>query len=297
MDRKADFKDLLDQKITEIFAANDRSSFVYKTSNIHESGMEVEKCIRDTISYFLPEKYLVKQGHIIDALGNVSGQLDVIIFDRMSTPKFFETSGNTVYYPIESVLAVGEIKKTLRRNDIIDFQKKIMKIKNEMDRKLIPNPVYEGKIGDDVSLFDMTFMRTDTKYKNSLFTFIIAITSESEDFVDEIPFNKAGCFPDAIHVLKKGGCFYGNMIDGKFVTSVGDEISENGKYLVAKAKPEVIFARLLNELLANLSKSYIEPFTISNYIQNKEIFGFRTQDARIVDLGKWDDHENSDETK
>ena len=72
------------------------------------------------------------------------------------------------------------------------------------------------------------------------------------------------------------------MIDGRFVTSVGDEISENGKYLVAKAKPEVIFARLLNELLANLSKSYIEPFTISNYIQNKEIFGFRKQDGMTI---------------
>ena len=286
MDKKADFKDLLTQKIQDIFAANDRASFVHGTSNIHESGMEVENCIRDTISYFLPEKYLVKQGHIIDALGNVSGQLDVIIFDRMNTPKFFETSGNTVYYPIESVLAVGEIKKTLRRNDAIDFQKKIIKIKKEMNRKLIPNPVYEGKIGDNVSLYDMVFMRTDSKYKNPLFTFIIAITSESEDFADDIPFNKAGCFPDEIHVLKKGGCFYGNMNEGKFVTSVEDEISENGKFLIVTAEPELIFARLLNGLLGNLSRSFIEPFTIANYIQNPEVFGYKTKDARILDLNK-----------
>ena len=144
--QKFSFKDILAQSVDKILSANKTANFIHKAKDIRGSGDEVEISIREAISFFLPEKYLVKQGHIIDSSGLISNQLDIIIFDRMSTPKFFESSAKSVYYPIESVLAIGEIKKTLRKNDISDFKEKISKIKNSMKRELIPNSIYGGEI-------------------------------------------------------------------------------------------------------------------------------------------------------
>lgn len=112
MKKQFSFKDAIESKIDDIIVAKNRANKIHRSADIRSSGDEVEILIRETISLFLPEKYLVKQGHIIDEFGNVSNQYDIIIFDRLlSTPKFFEAKNDTVYYPINSVLAVGEIKK------------------------------------------------------------------------------------------------------------------------------------------------------------------------------------------
>lgn len=119
------FREIIKTIIGDINEAKRSSETIHSAGNIKTSGDEVENLIREKISLFLPERYLVKQGHVVNASGQVSNQFDIIIFDRLSTPKFFESKNETVFYPIESVLAVGEIKKTLRDNDIVDFGKKL----------------------------------------------------------------------------------------------------------------------------------------------------------------------------
>ncbi|WHT38388.1 hypothetical protein QNH98_15310 [Myroides sp. mNGS23_01] len=107
------FHEIIDNIIGEINEAKRKANSIHAAGNIKSSGDEVENLIREKISLFLPERYLVKQGHIVNAEGKVSNQFDIIIFDRLNTPKFFESKNETVFYPIESVLAVGEIKKLL----------------------------------------------------------------------------------------------------------------------------------------------------------------------------------------
>src|SRR5690606_23898317 len=132
MTKEFKFHEIVDTIIGEINEAKRRSNSIHHAGNIKTSGDEVEDLIREKISLFLPERYLVKQGHIVNSEGTVSNQFDLIIFDRLNTPKFFESKNKTVYYPIESVLAIGEIKKTLRKNDLIEFGKKIKFLKTEM---------------------------------------------------------------------------------------------------------------------------------------------------------------------
>jgi hypothetical protein len=161
MKKELKFCEIIETIIGEINEAKRSSGTIHSAGNIKASGDEVENLIREKISLFLPERYLVKQGHVVNSEGKVSNQFDIIIFDRLNTPKFFESKNETVFYPIESVLAVGEIKKTLRKNDLIDFGKKIKYLKVDMQRKLIENSVFNGQMNDKTSFADIVNMRTD----------------------------------------------------------------------------------------------------------------------------------------
>lgn len=122
-------KKILTAIVNEIIVAKQKAEMIHTAGDIKAAGDEIEELIRSKISLFLPEKYLVKHGHIINSKGQVSNQLDIIIFDRLSTPKFFESQNESVYYPIESVLAIGEIKKSLRDNHLLEIGEKIKFIK------------------------------------------------------------------------------------------------------------------------------------------------------------------------
>ena len=55
-------------------------------TNIRAAGNDVEICVRDYFSRMLPPRYYVSQGHLIDRVGNVSSQLDIIISDNFNLP-------------------------------------------------------------------------------------------------------------------------------------------------------------------------------------------------------------------
>lgn len=265
------FKEIIENIIGEINEAKRKSKSIHGAGNIKSSGEEVENLIREKISLFLPERYLVKQGHIVNPEGKVSNQFDIIIFDRLNTPKFFESKDQTVFYPIESVLAVGEIKKTLRPKDPIQFGKKIKFLKDDMKRKLIPNPTYGGKIANDTSISDLINMTTDRKFKNPLFSFIFAIDAEKiEDLeVDDEHKN----MPNDIYILNHGIFMFGKLENGRIVSKLEDENSENDTIIELKKPGVVCIATMFNQLITHLNKCYIEPFSISDYVSNKEDFG------------------------
>ena len=79
------FKDLITQHINELLKSDETATFLHNTKDIRASGNEIEEKIRDTISLFLPEKYLVKSGHIIDSKGNTSPQLNKDIYQPGSS--------------------------------------------------------------------------------------------------------------------------------------------------------------------------------------------------------------------
>ena len=64
---------------------------------------------------YLPDRYKVDKAIVIDALGNVSDQIDVVIYDNLYTPFIFNKDGFK-YVPAESVYAVFEVKQDLSEN-------------------------------------------------------------------------------------------------------------------------------------------------------------------------------------
>lgn len=264
------FSQIIENFITEINHINKRSTDIHGSGNIKSAGDEVEDYIRKIISDFLPEKYLVKQGHLINSEGLVSNQLDIIIFDKLSTPKFFETQNNTIYYPIESVLAIGEIKKTLKINDVLEFRDKIKFIKEDMKRELILNPVYNGKFNSNVNISDLVNMKISRRTKNPLFSFIFAIDIKK----NTLKFDKNYQYmPNDIYILNNSMILAGYINEGKFVRQIEDEDLLIKNYCHFIKPGAVCLASLFHELINHLNDCHIEPFGISNYIMEKEVFG------------------------
>jgi len=62
----------------------------------------------------LPHRYQVNKAFIIDADGQCSDQIDVVIYDRQYTPLLYNRDGQR-FIPAESVYAVFEVKQDLSR--------------------------------------------------------------------------------------------------------------------------------------------------------------------------------------
>src|SRR6266567_5578074 len=98
------------------FADTARHVFVDEAQGrlIHpgEYGGYREALVRDLLSQFLPEAYGVSQGFVISPEGEVSPQCDVVIYSRLYAP-VIRTPEQQRFFPVESVVAVGEVKSDL----------------------------------------------------------------------------------------------------------------------------------------------------------------------------------------
>jgi hypothetical protein len=266
--KKFHFRDAIEIIVDEINDAKKKSSKFHRASNINESGIEVEAIIRNKLSLFLPERYLVKQGQIIDELGNVSNQFDIIIFDRLNTPKFFESTNGTVYYPIESVLAIGEIKKTLKQEHTEQFARNLVHFRDIMKRNLVEN-TFHGISALNADIRDVLRFDIDQRYKNPLYTFIFAIDGDLKKTVVGEPIEY---FCNDILILNDGYRMHGSMIDGKFRELVADDQNKINEILDYRSSPVDVLSIFLNRLMKHLNKCHIDPFSISNYIsEGKEL--------------------------
>ena len=282
MKKELKFCEIIETIIGEINEAKRSSGTIHSAGNIKASGDEVENLIREKISLFLPERYLVKQGHVVNSEGKVSNQFDIIIFDRLNTPKFFESKNETVFYPIESVLVVGEIKKTLRKNDLIDFGKKIKYLKVDMQRKLIENSVFNGQMNDKTSFADIVNMRTDRKYKNPLFSFLFAIDEEEIHKLQTDDDNRY--MPNDVYILNYGYLLYGKIENDRIISKIEDEEPGMDSWVEVKKDGVNCLATMFNNLIEHLNKCNIPPFIISNYMTQGEDFEIYGRDVKVLTI-------------
>lgn len=97
----------------------------------------------EMLNAYLPKRYVASKGFIVDSQGNVSDQIDLIIFDRQYSPFIFKMD-SMEYIPAESVYAVFEVKQTLNRDNVIYAQKKIASVR-KLVRTSLPVPNIYGK--------------------------------------------------------------------------------------------------------------------------------------------------------
>lgn len=91
---------------------------------IHEYGW------RSWMETYLPKKYSVTTGKVIDCKGETSDQIDIIIYDRFHTPVILD-QGYLSYVAAESVYAVFEVKSRVDKDNItyaIDKAKSVRKL-------------------------------------------------------------------------------------------------------------------------------------------------------------------------
>lgn len=74
-----------------------------------------EKYFIDVLRKYLPKRYAVDNGIVIDSAGATSEQIDVIIYDNQYTPTLLDQE-NHRFVPAEAVYAVFEVKPTINKN-------------------------------------------------------------------------------------------------------------------------------------------------------------------------------------
>ena len=76
----------------------------------------------------LPQRYSADRAMVIDADGEVSDYLDIVIYDRLYSPVIFARNREQ-YIPAESVLATFEVKQTLNAGNVRYAGEKIASVR------------------------------------------------------------------------------------------------------------------------------------------------------------------------
>lgn len=91
-------------------------------------GEHCESAWIDFFRSFLPNKYAVDKGFVFDCKGNVSEQIDVIIYDTLYAPLMFGTDAGEKFVTAESVYAVFESKPKIEKDTLEYTNKKIQSV-------------------------------------------------------------------------------------------------------------------------------------------------------------------------
>ena len=124
----------------------------------------------EMLSAYLPDRYRTDRAFIIDCEGNISEQIDIVIYDRHYSPFILKQNGAT-YIPAESVYAVIEVKPSVTSNHIEYASKKAESVRRL--RRTTATIVHAGgKINTPKKPFGILagILTIDGKYGNALKT-------------------------------------------------------------------------------------------------------------------------------
>lgn len=95
------------------------------------NGDNSESGWKEFLNKILPKKYGVDNGYVIDYEGNISDQIDIIIYDNLYSPYIMSSGSGVKYIPAEAVYAIVEVKPTMTKlnlkyaNDKVESVKKL----------------------------------------------------------------------------------------------------------------------------------------------------------------------------
>ncbi len=96
----------------------------------------------ELLKTYLPNRYQVCGGHVVDSEGVFSDQIDIVIFDRQYSPFIFDFMGAKVV-PAESVYAIFEAKQVMTAAHIEYAKAKITSVR-QLTRTSLPIPTATG---------------------------------------------------------------------------------------------------------------------------------------------------------
>lgn len=94
-------------------------------------GAARETPARLQLERVLPGNVGIGSGIVFDSYGGVSKQQDIVVFEKHLCPVFsINDTPEATYYPVEGVLAVGEVKSSLDKTQLEDAFAKIQSVKS-----------------------------------------------------------------------------------------------------------------------------------------------------------------------
>lgn len=79
---------------------------------------------------FLPARYGVAKGQVMDSQGGMSDQIDLLIYDAQYTPLLAKTANGDLFVPAEAVYAVFEVKQDMNKKFLEYAGNKIASVRN-----------------------------------------------------------------------------------------------------------------------------------------------------------------------
>ena len=107
----------------------DFDNFQSEIQHMGERGNEREASLRIFLEAYLPKRYAIGKGEIVDTAGNVSRQCDLIIYDALDSPLLLSGKDYRVF-PAEAVYGVIEVKSVLDGNQFQKASENICSVKN-----------------------------------------------------------------------------------------------------------------------------------------------------------------------
>lgn len=93
-----------------------------------DSGVASELKWIDMLRDFLPDRYSIRKGAVIDSNDEISDSLDIIIFDTQYSPFILEEE-STCYVPAESIYGTFEVRPVINRENIFYAGDKVQSVR------------------------------------------------------------------------------------------------------------------------------------------------------------------------
>jgi hypothetical protein len=106
-----------------------------------EIGSANESSLINLLVKFLPKKYSIGSGIVIDKEGNRSNQIDIIVYDSYYHPELFSQAA-AFLYPVDVVYMTIEVKTTVTGQFMEDAIENVASVKR---LKFIESPINELK--------------------------------------------------------------------------------------------------------------------------------------------------------
>lgn len=97
-----------------------------------EKGAAAELRWRQMLASYLPRRYSVRSGFVVDHGGTCSEQIDVIIHDCQYSPFLFQ-AGTSCFVPAESVYAIFDAKQVISKRTLDETGQKVASVRG-LDR-------------------------------------------------------------------------------------------------------------------------------------------------------------------
>ncbi|MFJ5717406.1 DUF6602 domain-containing protein [Neobacillus sp. NPDC093127] len=91
-----------------------------KLISIDEYGRYREEACREFIAMLVPGRFAIGEGFIVNATEgdrSISTQTDIVVYDKSTSPF---TNSHIRFYPVESIAAIGEVKSTLKPEELTE---------------------------------------------------------------------------------------------------------------------------------------------------------------------------------
>ncbi|MGH8543564.1 MAG: DUF6602 domain-containing protein [Gammaproteobacteria bacterium] len=126
LDRPPTIRDLMLAKQDEMEASLSANRRIMPHEG--EKGAAAELRWREMLSSYLPRRYSVRNGFVVDHVGAVSEQIDVIVHDAQYSPFLFQ-AGTSCFVPAESVYAIFDAKQEISKKTLEEAGKKVASVR------------------------------------------------------------------------------------------------------------------------------------------------------------------------